>query len=148
MPPAHFWAHLNTLLNTFNHLKQFPKKVKTRYPLRDNGFLWSCWADSNCRPHPYQLTKGCFFLLLVIVPCRFQSLAPQGSSQILPAPYCFLPFLEKDCFSVSVSVLCRFLWMACRCDLIPSWGQKRQGRGSPGPIQQIIWFSRIDQKRD
>ena len=20
------------------------------------GFLWSCWADSNCRPHPYQ---GC-----------------------------------------------------------------------------------------
>ena len=28
---------------------------KRRYP---NGYLrfWSCWADSNCRPHPYQ---GC-----------------------------------------------------------------------------------------
>ena len=28
---------------------------KSRYP---NGYLlfWSCWADSNCRPHPYQ---GC-----------------------------------------------------------------------------------------
>ena len=26
---------------------------KSRYP---NGYLlfWSCWADSNCRPHPYQ----------------------------------------------------------------------------------------------
>ena len=31
-------------------------KQKTRYPLRDNGFHWSCWADSNRRPHPYQ---GC-----------------------------------------------------------------------------------------
>ena len=20
-----------------------------------SGVLWSCWADSNCRPHPYQL---------------------------------------------------------------------------------------------
>ena len=21
-------------------------------------FLWSCWADSNCRPHPYQLPQS------------------------------------------------------------------------------------------
>ena len=32
-----------------------PRAQKSRYP---NGYLlfWSCWADSNCRPHPYQ---GC-----------------------------------------------------------------------------------------
>lgn len=30
------------------------EKVKTRYPLRDNGFLWSCYPDLNRRPHPYQ----------------------------------------------------------------------------------------------
>ena len=22
-----------------------------------SGFKWSCYADSNCRPHPYQLAK-------------------------------------------------------------------------------------------
>ena len=30
-------------------------KAKTRYPLRDNGFQWSCYPDLNWRPHPYQL---------------------------------------------------------------------------------------------
>ena len=32
------------------------EKIKTRYPLRDNGFLWSCYPDLNWGPHPYQ---GC-----------------------------------------------------------------------------------------
>ena len=27
---------------------------KTRYPLQDNGFLWSCYPDLNWGPHPYQ----------------------------------------------------------------------------------------------
>ena len=38
------------------HLRSFAEKEKTSKPLRFQGFLWSCWADSNCRPHPYQ---GC-----------------------------------------------------------------------------------------
>ena len=29
-------------------------KAKTRYPLQDNGFLWSCYPDLNWGPHPYQ----------------------------------------------------------------------------------------------
>ena len=33
----------------------FSKKGKIRYPLRDNGFQWSCYPDLNWRPHPYQL---------------------------------------------------------------------------------------------
>ena len=28
---------------------------KTRYPLQDNGFLWSCYPDLNWGPHPYQV---------------------------------------------------------------------------------------------
>ena len=37
------------------HDSNLPSAQKSRYP---NGYLlfWSCWADSNCRPHPYQ---GC-----------------------------------------------------------------------------------------
>ena len=33
-------------------------KAKTRYPLRDNGFQWSCYPDLNWRPHPYQLISN------------------------------------------------------------------------------------------
>ena len=39
----------------FRYLRAISKKEKTSKPLRFQGFLWSCWADSNCRPHPYQL---------------------------------------------------------------------------------------------
>ena len=38
------------------YLRAISKKEKASKPLRFQGFLWSCWADSNCRPHPYQ---GC-----------------------------------------------------------------------------------------
>ncbi len=33
-----------------------PEKEKHRRPYGLAVFFWSCWADSNCRPHPYQ---GC-----------------------------------------------------------------------------------------
>ena len=99
-----------------------------------SGVSWSCYPDLNWRPHPYQLTKGCYSLLLVIVPCRFQSLAPQGSPQILPAPCCFLPFLGKDCFLVSVSVLCRFLHRAAPFDLILTFALLRPLQNGAGPF--------------
>ena len=38
------------------YLRAISKKEKTSKPLWFQGFFWSCWADSNCRPHPYQ---GC-----------------------------------------------------------------------------------------
>ena len=34
---------------------------KTRYPLQDNGFLWSCYPDLNWGPHPYQRSKTNIF---------------------------------------------------------------------------------------
>ena len=36
--------------------QQISKKLKTPESVGIQGFQWSCWADSNCRPHPYQ---GC-----------------------------------------------------------------------------------------
>ena len=54
--PAHFLPYLNPLLNPFAVSQLLEEKVKTRYPLRDNGFLWSCYPDLNWGPHPYQ---GC-----------------------------------------------------------------------------------------
>jgi len=36
-------------------------KKKTLKPSGFKAFKWSCWADSNCRPHPYQKGIGVFF---------------------------------------------------------------------------------------
>ena len=38
------------------YLRATSKKEKASKPLWFQDFQWSCWADSNCRPHPYQ---GC-----------------------------------------------------------------------------------------
>ena len=32
------------------------KQLQQKYPPFGGYYCWSCWADSNCRPHPYQ---GC-----------------------------------------------------------------------------------------
>ena len=34
--------------------QQISKKLKTPESVGIQGFQWSCWADSNRRPHPYQ----------------------------------------------------------------------------------------------
>ena len=39
-----------------NSLKVLKTKEKTPKPLSLDANSWSCWADSNRRPHPYQ---GC-----------------------------------------------------------------------------------------
>jgi len=57
---------------------------------RENRTFWSCWADSNRRPHPYQLQKSCCGLSLVIVPFR---------------PH---PFISNGC-GIFLVVSCRFL---------------------------------------
>ena len=37
--------------------QQIPRKLKTPESVGIQGFQWSCWADSNRRPHPYQVIK-------------------------------------------------------------------------------------------
>ena len=59
-------GHLNPLLNPFGKIGKLPKnhfckkvqKIKQKSLKTSVSRLkcWSCWADSNCRPHPYQ---GC-----------------------------------------------------------------------------------------
>ncbi len=92
---------------------------KTRYPLRDNGFHWSCYPDLNWRPHPYQLQKSCYSLLLSILPCCLQPITPQLVEGFFHVFRCLLPLLKKVCFLMPVSVLCRFLLEHSQADLIP-----------------------------
>ena len=82
--------------------------------------LWSCWADSNRRPHPYQLTKGCCCLSFAILSCCRQSIVPQCFQGFFAAPYSLLSYLKKYCFLMPVSVLCRFLLETATSDLIPT----------------------------
>ena len=69
---------------------------------------------------PYQLTKGCCGLSLVIVPYCPVAVVPQGSPHLFPAPFVILQYLSENSFFVPVSVLCRFLCAATLPDLIPT----------------------------
>jgi len=35
-------------------------KVDRPLPWRSVNLSWSCWPDSNCRPHPYQQAESNF----------------------------------------------------------------------------------------
>ena len=39
---------------TFRPSQFEPVHSKEPRSLATSGLFWSCWADSNCRPHPYQ----------------------------------------------------------------------------------------------
>ena len=44
------------LIHTMTHI-ELPQKCNKKVPFSgENRTFWSCWADSNRRPHPYQ---GC-----------------------------------------------------------------------------------------
>ena len=51
------------------------EKKKHSNPLDSSANSWSCWADSNCRPHPYQYVKPDLALY------SFVSLNPRKSLQ-------------------------------------------------------------------
>ena len=95
----------------------------------------------NWRPHPYQLTKGCYCLSLVIVPYRLGAVVPQRPQQFLPARCFPLPYFEKACFLVPVSVLCRFLLGAAPPDLIPLSAMLRPLLDEVGPFFHVWDFS-------
>ena len=42
------------LAKLYNHRKVAKIKQKILKSIDSRIFCWSCWADSNCRPHPYQ----------------------------------------------------------------------------------------------
>ena len=45
-----------SLTHTLTHCFSSESSTKNPQNLAVLGIFWSCWADSNCRPHPYQ---GC-----------------------------------------------------------------------------------------
>ena len=61
--------------------QQISKKLKTPESFGIQGFQWSCWADSNRRPHPYQLFFDCFPLLQLVVPLRLETIGIKGVSK-------------------------------------------------------------------
>ena len=71
--------------------------------------FWSCWADSNRRPHPYQIFIACFFLLPLFVPCSSEVLVSLVLRGFFTVPCCRLLCLVCCGFLVTVAVLLRFL---------------------------------------
>jgi len=70
--------------------------------------MWSCWADSNRRPHPYQLYTACFCLLAAVVSCCPAALLYQGIRGFCVVSYRCLLCLEKCCFLMPAWVLYGF----------------------------------------
>ena len=47
--------------------KSCKKQKKTPETVGFQVLFWSCWADSNRRPHPYQFFSGCFVLSSLVL---------------------------------------------------------------------------------
>ena len=57
--------------------KSCKKQKKTPEIRRFQVLFWSCWADSNCRPHPYQKAVNAFVLCPFMPIKALQSLVLQ-----------------------------------------------------------------------
>ena len=90
---AHFRVWVRVWVKVAPHpdpqIKSLKSKEKVLFSLENRTF-WSCWADSNRRPHPYQLQKSCCGLSLVIVPFRPHPFIPNGCGIFLVVSCRFL----------------------------------------------------------
>ena len=120
--------------------KSCKKQKKTPEIRRFRVLFWSCWADSNRRPHPYQLQNDCFSLLLVIVTYCLQPFDCNGCGVFFAIVCRFVLYLKSSCFLIPVSVLCRFLKMQSdkTSSLFGSISEHgRRGDSSPVPFSRI-----------
>ena len=83
--------------------------------------FWSCWADLNRRPHPYQFKKGCFLLSPPIVSYYLEPLRRNGYARSVVVSCCVFLITFLSCFLVPVWVLYGFLLEPIPPDLIPSF---------------------------
>ena len=104
-------------------MPQKSNKNKENRPLfkRKTVDLWSCWADLNRRPHPYQFKKGCFLLSPPIVSYYPEPLRHNGYARSVVVSCCVFLITFLSCFLVPVWVLYGFLLEPIPPDLIPSF---------------------------
>ena len=77
--------------------KSCRNQKKTPEIRRFQVLFWSCWADSNCRPHPYQKVRVHFTLCPLVSLHAVRSLCHKDfcvifSLVVLP---CFRPFVGR-----------------------------------------------------
>ena len=103
-------------------MPQKSNKNKENRPLfkRKTVDLWSCWADLNRRPHPYQFKKGCFLLSPPIVSYYPEPLRHNGYARSVVVSCCVFLITFLSCFLVPVWVLYGFLLEPIPPDLIPT----------------------------
>ena len=112
----------NSTRNISSAKKSEKSKKKSAIFSRKQRIFWSCWADLNRRPHPYQISKACCRLSLSIFSYRLLSLIFQGFAAFFTARCRCLLFPVTNGFLMMVSVLCRFLKRSSTVDLIPFCG--------------------------
>ena len=66
------------LSHTLTHRLNWSKSKEKVLFSRENRTFWSCWADSNRRPHPYQKAVNAFVLCPFMPIKALQSLVLQG----------------------------------------------------------------------
>ena len=85
-----------------HHFRHFCNKKASKTEVFDA--FWSCWADSNCRPHPYQKAFSLFIVCPFMLGNIPESLVLQGIRDFLfpidvieffPVLGCFNPSVGK-----------------------------------------------------
>lgn len=117
--------------------KSCKKQKKTPEIRGFQVFLWSCWADLNRRPHPYQLLFVHFPLYRSFVRYRLFPLWCNTSPAVLF--FCLLSLAFLNLFGVLVWFLSGFLSATLTADLIPI-GQKTRHNAPPLAFDTILCY--------
>ncbi len=99
-----FCCHLTAFDLSACRCKVKPQIIKSTRNPKISGVFWSCWADSNRRPHPYQILTRCFYLLPLVVSCGFHPLCHSQFAVSLAVACCLLLCSACCGFSVTVAV--------------------------------------------
>ncbi|MBQ2801249.1 MAG: hypothetical protein IJF03_07665, partial [Lachnospiraceae bacterium] len=91
--------------------KSCKKQKKTPEIRRFQVLFWSCWADLNRRPHPYQFQHTCFPLPFPVLCTSGQPIAAQGLSRLPAVASRILSSAKMHTFFFTVWVPCGFYQM-------------------------------------
>jgi len=100
-----FRVWVTVWVNRLTHTKKCKFATKNTQNPKISGVFWSCWADSNRRPHPYQLYPFYFLLLSFVAAYRLNPLGPNGFSILLILSCRCLSSFDVAHFSLDVAHL-------------------------------------------